>query len=245
MEMTNNDVFLTFDIDWASDETIQFVLDKLEEYSCKATFFVTHGSPLINKMRRNNQIELGLHPNFNKIFYPEHPNQNTDIEKILKDVKNIVPSAVSVRSHFLTQGTAFMKLFKKHNLLIDCNSYIPFYQLPTVSITPWKFWTGTLVVPFVWSDYIDVLQMGNTKLNILLKKKSVIKVVSFHPIHIFLNTGSIQDYQKYKRSNLSVSEYKEINQSGKYGIGDIFDGFLKEIVDKKIKTGLIRDQLDK
>jgi len=245
MEMTNNRVFLTFDIDWAGDEAIQFVLDKLEEYSCKATFFVTHESALINKMKESNQVELGLHPNFNKILFAEQSNQNTDIETILKDVKNIVPDAVSVRSHCLTQGTLFMKLFKKYNLLIDCNPYIPFYQMLDTNITPWKFWTETLVVPFTWSDYIDALQMGNVDLKRLLKTKSVIKVIAFHPIHIFLNTGSIEDYQKYKRSNLPASEYKELNKTEKYGIEDIFVDFLKEIVDKKITTGLIRDLLDK
>jgi len=245
MEITNNSVFLTFDIDWADDEAIQFVLDKLEEYSCKATFFVTHESALINKLKENNQIELGLHPNFNKILYAEDSNQKTDIETILKDVKNIVPDAVSVRSHCLTQGTLFMQLFKKYNLLIDCNPYIPFFQLPDAKITPWKFWTKTLVVPFTWSDYIDALQMGNMDLKRILKTKSVIKVIAFHPIHIFLNTGSIEDYQKYKRSNLPASEYKELNKPEKYGIGDIFVDFLKEIVDKKITTGLIRELLDK
>ena len=245
MEMTNNSVFLTFDIDWAGDEAIQFVLDKLKEYSCKATFFVTHESALINNLKKNNQVELGLHPNFNKILYAEGSNQKTDIETILKEVKNIVPDAVSVRSHCLTQGTLFMQLFKKHNLLIDCNPYIPFNQMHDANITPWKFWTETLVVPFTWSDYIDALQMGNMDLKRILKTKSVIKVIAFHPIHIFLNTGSVDDYQNYKRSNLSASEYKELNRPEKYGIGDIFVDFLKEIVDKKITTGLIRELLDK
>ena len=245
MEIINNRVFLTFDIDWAGDEAIQFVLDKLEEYSCKATFFVTHESALINKLKESDQVELGLHPNFNKILYAEQSNQNTDIETILKDVKKIVPDAVSVRSHCLTQGTLFMKLFKKYNLLIDCNSDIPCFQLPDANITPWRFWTDTLVVPFVWSDYIDALQIGNIDLNRLLKTKSAIKVVAFHPIHIFLNTGNIEDYQKYKKSNLPASEYRELNEPEKYGIEDIFVDFLKEIVNKKIVPGLIRELLDK
>lgn len=244
MEMINNRIFLTFDIDWAGDEAIQFVLDKLEEYSCKATFFVTHESALINKMKKTHQVELGLHPNFNKILFAEQSNQNTNIETILKDVKNIVPDAVCVRSHCLTQGTLFMQLFKKYNLLIDCNSYIPFFQLPDANITPWRFWTDTLVVPFVWSDYIDALQMGNIDLKRLLKTKSVIKVVAFHPIHIFLNNSNVEDYRKYKESNLSAKEYKKLNRQDRYGIGDIFNDFLQGIVGNNIKTNLIKDILD-
>ena len=35
-------MFLTFDIDWCSDEVLLYTLDIIEKYNIKATFFVTH-----------------------------------------------------------------------------------------------------------------------------------------------------------------------------------------------------------
>lgn len=45
-------LFLTFDIDWASDEIIQDTLDILKENEVKATFFITHESELFIKSLR-------------------------------------------------------------------------------------------------------------------------------------------------------------------------------------------------
>ena len=58
-------IFLTFDIDWCSDEVLSFTLDIIEKNNIKATFFVTHETLLLERMRDNPKIELGIHPNFN------------------------------------------------------------------------------------------------------------------------------------------------------------------------------------
>ena len=61
-------IFLTFDIDWCSDELLLYALNFIEEYKLKATFFVTHETGLLERMRDNENIELGIHPNFNPLL---------------------------------------------------------------------------------------------------------------------------------------------------------------------------------
>jgi len=240
--MNLDDAYLTFDIDWTCDEAVQYVLDKLEQYSCKATFFITHESPLIERMKENEHIELGLHPNFRKFLCPDKSVRPYDLEAPLRELKNIVPDAVSVRCHSLIQGTVFFNLFKDFDLLVDCNPYIPYSQ--GVEIRPWRFWTGTLVVPFVWSDYIDALRMGNTEPRDLLVTEGVIKSVVFHPIHVYLNISTIEEYEHFRSSGMGAVEYRERTIGDKRGIGNIFDDFLQEVNNLKISTAFVKKLLD-
>ena len=56
---------LTFDVDWASEEMLHDVIQLLEKYNCKATFFATHKSKIIESLSNSSNFEIGLHPNFN------------------------------------------------------------------------------------------------------------------------------------------------------------------------------------
>ena len=64
-ETWENKIFLTFDLDWCSDEVLSHTLDVIEQHNLQATFFVTHNTALLARMRENPNIELGIHPNFN------------------------------------------------------------------------------------------------------------------------------------------------------------------------------------
>jgi hypothetical protein len=58
-------VLLTLDIDWAPDAAIDFVAEILVSRGVKATWFVTHDSPGVRRLRaRPDLFELGIHPNF-------------------------------------------------------------------------------------------------------------------------------------------------------------------------------------
>lgn len=61
-------IFLTFDIDWASDEVLEYCIDIVEKANIKATWFVTHETPLLGRLRANPNFELGIHPNFNPLL---------------------------------------------------------------------------------------------------------------------------------------------------------------------------------
>ena len=49
-------LFITFDLDWASDEVLKFTLELVEKYNIKATFFVTHNTKVLEKAKKNYEI---------------------------------------------------------------------------------------------------------------------------------------------------------------------------------------------
>ncbi len=61
----NHKIFLTFDMDWACDELMDFLYDLLEEYGLAATIHITNPFKSLDKYKENGRIELGIHPNFN------------------------------------------------------------------------------------------------------------------------------------------------------------------------------------
>ncbi|MBK6792139.1 MAG: hypothetical protein IPG80_06265 [Anaerolineales bacterium] len=44
-------IFLTFDIDWAHDDVLNDTIDLVEEANIAATWFVTHETPLLSRLR--------------------------------------------------------------------------------------------------------------------------------------------------------------------------------------------------
>ncbi len=61
-------IFLTFDLDWAHDEVINDAIDLVEAVDVPATWFVTHATPTLERLRANPKFELGVHPNFNPLL---------------------------------------------------------------------------------------------------------------------------------------------------------------------------------
>src|SRR5688572_30631364 len=89
-----NKLFLTFDIDWASDHVLNHTIDLLEKFDVCATFFVTHETPLLNKIRRNPKFELGIHPNFNFLLNGDF-RHGKNPEEVVEYYLKMVPDAVS------------------------------------------------------------------------------------------------------------------------------------------------------
>lgn len=119
--------FLTFDMDWAHDDVIAFTLDILEEAGAKSTWFVTHDTPLLERMRMSPLVELAVHPNFNDLLLGTGDfNVRSSAETIIDTIMALVPEAKAVRSHSLTQNSRLLGLFQKKGLLYDCNDFIPY-----------------------------------------------------------------------------------------------------------------------
>lgn len=235
-------LYITLDIDWADDDVLSFVLEMLERCDCKATFFVTHDSPVIAQMKDDRRIERAIHPNFNPLLEAPATIEPGSAARILQELKDIVPEAVACRSHSLVTGTPLLRLCYEQGLLIDSNVYIPCRRVPNVR--PWRFWTGSLIVPFVWSDYIDMLRGGDAEPAHVLSAPETIKVVAFHPVHVYLNTSDLDHYTQFKQSGLSAREARQRLQNDRPGVGDAFRRLLEAVSADGIQTGLLADLLD-
>jgi len=191
-----DDCILTLDIDWAPDFIIDDIAQILIENKVKATWFVTHQSDAIERLRENYELfELGIHPNM--LSGSTHGKTEDDV---LAYIKNIVPDAISMRTHGLYQTSNFLvKAAKEYDVLIDVSLFLPRAKY----LQPHKLkWHGSSLwrIPYFWEDDSEMFE-DNPIWNIFDVRMNVdgLKVFDFHPIHIALNTESFERYDSLKK----------------------------------------------
>jgi hypothetical protein len=210
-----NNIYITFDIDWASDEVLSHTLDIIEKYNIKATFFVTHATKLLQRMINNPNIELGIHPNFNPLVNGDF-RYGRNIKEVLEYYLKIVPDAVSIRSHDLMQKSELINLLATYNIKYDCNLYLP-YNSGIVN-KPFNHFDNKLIrVPHFWEDDVHCLYNDDWGVDKYLKYDGI-KVFDFHPIHIALNSESMDRYMSIR----------DKQQDSKVVFENRFDGYGSE-----------------
>lgn len=194
---------LTLDVDWASDEQLNFVIDLLQKNNIKATFFITHETEVINRLRNNDLFELGIHPNFNPLLIEKGNKKNA--EEILNDLLEIVPEAKVVRSHSMTHSGHLLNLFGKYNLKFSSQ----FFLNKQKNIYPVKHINGIIDLPVYFADdgFIYEVDKQVVKINdykkFICSNKDSIRVFNFHPVHIFYNTDSFSTYNELKNKGIT------------------------------------------
>lgn len=218
-----NKAFLTFDTDWCSDEVLSYTLDILEKYNLKATIFCTHKTVLMERMRKNINIELGIHPNFNFLLNGDF-RYGANIKDVIKYYLDIVPDAVSVRSHSLTQQWGMINDFYNFGLTHEANIFLPKKSL--IIGKPFIYTEKPITrIPAFYMDIINYMENRDSLYEYL--KYEGIKVFIFHPIHIALNIENIDRYARVK-NNLQNSKIVFDNKYKGYGVKD----FLIDIIEK-------------
>ena len=216
-----DEIFLTFDLDWCSDEVLEYLLDILEESGIKATFFVTHKTKVLRKMEKNKNFELGIHPNFNFLLNG-HFNDGKNIDEVIKYYLDIV-QAKSVRSHSMTHNSNILDAFLKYGLEFDCNIFVPFSS--NIILKPYKHWNGIIRIPYFWEDDVHCIYGWDWDVKKYLNYKGL-KVFDFHPIHIFLNTENVERYNKARPYLKNYEKLKEFVNYENYGVRD----FLMDLI---------------
>jgi hypothetical protein len=217
-------IFITLDIDWASDEVIESVADSFISRNVKATWFVTHKSKYLDKLRDSPLFELGTHPNFNQLL-----NGSVELginsEEILKKIHNIVPDATCIRSHSLTQNSGLVGQFRDFGYTKELNVLIPIQS--KIIVKPYMHLTGIVELPHVWEDDVHMLMGGEyyTALK-LINSYSGLTILDFHPIHLFLNETSVKHYESVKEHLNNYSMLKTKVNLTKFGTMD----FLNELI---------------
>lgn len=185
-------VFLTFDVDWAHDDIIEDVLQLCSAFSAHATFFATHKCKVLDSTSIDHHtIEIGLHPNFNPLL--NGVSQGKTFQSICEDLKQYFPDATSVRSHSLCFGSLIQTAYESIGITHDSSIIVP-YQNNVYPLFPWTMWDGLIRVPYLFCDYVTAM---TTDVPIAeLVSRSGLKVFDFHPIHVFLNTESLDRYER-------------------------------------------------
>jgi hypothetical protein len=224
---------ISLDIDWAPDIAIDFVANMLQDHKIKATWFVTHNSPSIQKLKKNNLFELGIHPNF-----LEGSTQGDSPSSILNNLKKIIPCAKSIRSHNSFQSTPILKEYSKFGLENECSillehtpNIIPYYS---------KFYDLYRFYHF-WEDDIFLFDKKNWRDTF---DTPGLKIFDFHPIHIYLNSKNMKNYKQASSEigleNISENNIQKFINKTDIGILKEFNDVLKEL--EQYETLTIMDQ---
>ena len=170
------------DMDWAPDEVVRYSLDILDAYGIKATLFMT------NKLGVSVEPhEKGIHPNFTSIDFEKHISERLDD----------FPQTKGARSHSLFFSERFRPLYEKYGIEYDSN--VMMYRQK--NIRPYYISPNVVEIPLFWMDNFYLEMEGeNPSYNIAHLDLAApgVKLFNFHPVHVFLNTCSLEEYFKAK-----------------------------------------------
>ena len=205
--------YLSIDIDWAHDDVLAETIDLVEEYRVPATWFVTHETPLLTRLRSHPDFELGIHPNFNFLLSGDG-RAGRNATEVVDRLMAIVPEAKSVRSHSTTQNSGLLDLFARRGLTHECNTFIPVQS--GMALKPWRLWSELTRVPYFWEDDVACLygpESSAWTMSRLIGLKGI-KVFNFHPVHIFLNTEHMDRYEKTRAWHRAPQELRAHRYEG-------------------------------
>jgi hypothetical protein len=209
-ENWNRSLYITLDIDWACDEVISHAIDILERADVCATWFVTHQTPMLERLRENPKFELGIHPNFNFLLNGSSQ-AGANASEVINNILKIVPESVSARSHSMTQSTNIMGILAKAGQIYDCNHFVPHQS--GISLKPWQTWNGLTKVPYFWEDDIACIYQEDVDMAALANTNGL-KVFDFHPIHLYLNTEAIERYESSRAHHNDVAQLNSYVNDG-------------------------------
>ena len=221
-EELNGAVIIGFDIDWAPDFILKDSLELAKTWGIKPTLFFTHESPLCNRIFKQNRFEFGLHPNFEKLLSGDWSNGQDALE-VLNRLDQSFPGVKIIRSHSLTTSSKLKALFNKASYEIESS----FVTQGTGKRFPnyWDEWTGLRQVPITWED--DIWFSSDRKpveIDMLeIVKKDTLNVLTFHPIHLFLNTVNHRHYEESKSWMGHAANLMKCRNDGQVGVRSIFE----------------------
>lgn len=221
------ELYLTFDVDWALDEVTDYVFGILEDFQVTGTFFMTHQTARAPIYER--RVELGVHPNFAALL----TGQKTDDQNagdILRELKRLYPSAVSSRSHGLTQSGYLNGILLENGISFESNTLIPYDS--NAVLFPYNQ-SGIVHVPFLFEDDVYLANMrpaADTDWNPdeILNRRGI-KVVSFHPIHVYMNAYDLDRYAQIRPKYHDIDTIRSVKRSlSEGGVGRMLVELIRE-----------------
>lgn len=219
-------IYLTFDMDWASDEVLVWFYGFMRDLAVPYEINVTHDTKVLQKFREDDLVELGIHPNFNWLLNGGG-NGGVDYKEVLSKVKSIVPEAITMRSHSLTDNSLIEAELR--NVGIRNNLNLLFPPFDGMVSKAYKNCYNINVIPFLYED--DVYILSDKKMSIdyyLSDRFDAPRIFNMHPIHVFLNTDKMDTYVNAKPYLKEFEELKERTNNSEYGTRD----FLVDLISR-------------
>jgi len=234
-------LFISFDMDWVSDEIIYYCIELILRMEAKATWFITHDSPGTRELfKYPDSFEIGIHPN----FLPDST-QGKTIEDVMDYLLTIYPETRIMRTHSLYQTTPmFVTIVEKYpQIRLDVSIFTPYARHTEPHKLSFKD-RHIVRIPYIWEDDFEIALPDSEKhlyFDDRLKSISGIKVFDFHPIHIALNSGSTKSYEKLKKCNdiplVTLGHLSEFRNQANRGV----ETFLNDLIESDKKTALLKE----
>jgi hypothetical protein len=215
---------LTLDLDWAADEVVRDALGLVADFDIPATWFVTHATPVIDEIRAAGRHEIGWHPNFNPLL------DGVGVPgaiQLISQMSALAPGAKSWRSHSVVRSSRLAAMMREAGVSHDSNMLIPPRVAP--GLWPWRDCLDLVQVPIRWAD--DT-RMMDAAFGEPVDALGVVRLltVDFHPIHLFLNTVVMDDYQRARPAFGDVERLKALRRpEGSGGARDRLVTLLKRV----------------
>jgi hypothetical protein len=228
----DNEIYLTFDTDWADEAVLRDTLDLLDARRVAATIFATHASPLLAELTSHPRIEVGLHPNFNPLL--EAGPHGSGAATVVGELHGLFPAAVSVRSHSLVQSSGLQHVFARRGLRYEVNQFVPAWS--GITCRPYREISGLIRVPYFWEDDVHAMAIERDfergwEPGALLARPGL-KMFDFHPIHVFLNTEHLDRYERSRADHRDAARL-----AAHRGAGRGTRTFLIDLIDQGLSRG--------
>ncbi len=202
--MTDSQVMLAIDIDWAPDFMLDWVAGQLVDAGVKCTWFVTHHSPAVERLRAQSDLfELGIHPN----FFPTS-SQGKTVEEVMAFCRELVPDAVSMRTHSLMYSTPLLE--QVLTLMPGIKNDVSTYMRMAPSLQPTMLYYPEIRIrriPFLWEDDLEMNATAPVwALDEILDLEDGLKILNIHPIHIYMNASRMDNYNALKMQQADIAK---------------------------------------
>lgn len=183
---------LSFDQDWAPPWATLDIHQALQGQGLEGTLFVTHACPCLPALRQASGAgltELAWHPN-----YLPGSSHGASTEEVLDTMASLIPEARGVRAHFLVRSTALWGHYAGRGLRYEASDLMD----GMVGLRPLRAWNDLVRLPIFWEDDVHAAHGRPFALDSLGLDQPGLKIFDFHPVHLALNTASLDNYQALK-----------------------------------------------
>lgn len=190
---------LTSDVDWASDDCIEDMAAAVGEFAIRPVFMATGKSKVLDRLLREDQIEVGLHPN----FLPGS-SHGTDVESVIDHVVGLYPDAATFRSHCFVDSSHISAAMIARGFRYDSNLCLYMQS----NIVPLRHSSGLVRLPVFWEDD-DHWAWCNGEWNLDAVFADFLapglKIFNVHPFNFALNIPNGEAYRAAKRHIPTIS----------------------------------------
>lgn len=232
----NGPVVVTLDIDWAPDWIIEDVVGRLLRAGVRATLFATHDSPAMRALAKEPLFEIGLHPN----FLPGSSHGATP-DEIFATLRGWYPDATTCRAHSLVMSEPLLaRMACEFGIEIDCSVHLPRASYVAPHELHLSEQGDSLIrLPHVFQDNMHAMARRPWTFAGAELDTPGWKVLNFHPVHIVLNSATLQVYEAFKRrgplSSLTRDDLPPID-TRQPGTGGLFDSVLASLSKRRSFT---------